>query len=88
MSFDAGPRHLRIARLELDLRGIAPATAEAAARALGPALAQALARRQGRLAPAERVDAGRIASSASPGAHELAAGIAQRVARSVRRGDR
>lgn len=98
-------RRLRIDRLELDLRGIAPATAEAAARLLGPALAKALAQsaaqepaqaparepaqeqalHQGFIAPAGRIDAGRIASPASPGAHDLAAGIAQRIAHSVRR---
>jgi hypothetical protein len=79
------PRRLRIDRLDLDLRGISPATAEAAARALGPALAQALAPHHGTVAPAERIDAGRIASPASSDAHELAAGIAQRVAHAVRR---
>ena len=79
-------RHLRIERLELDLRGIAPATAEAAARALGTALAQALAPHHGQIAPAERIDAGRIASPASPGAHDLATHIAQRIAASARRG--
>lgn len=78
-------RRLRIDRLDLDLRGIAPAIAEAAARALGPALAQALAPQHGHIAPAERIDAGRIASPPSPGAHELAARIAQRIAHTVRR---
>jgi hypothetical protein len=77
-------RRLHIDRLELDLRGVAPATAEAAARALGPALAQALVPLDGNVAPAERIDAGRIASPASPSASDLAAGIAQRIARSVR----
>lgn len=79
-------RRLRIERLELDLRGIAPATAEAAARALGPALAQALAPHHALIGPADRIDAGRIASPASPGALELATSIAQRIADSARQG--
>ena len=74
---------LRIDRLELDLRGIAPATGEAAARALGPALARALGQRQPRLGPADRIDAGRIQSPESPGAHDLAAQIAQRIAHAL-----
>ena len=78
-------RRLRIDRLELDLRGIAPATAEAATRALGPALADALAPHHAHIAPAERIDAG-IASPASPGAHDLAASIARRIAGAARRG--
>lgn len=76
-------RRLHIDALELDLRGIAPATAEAAVRALGSALAQALARQHAPLAPTERIDAGRIASPASPSAHELATSIAQRIAQSI-----
>ena len=79
-------RRLRIDRLELDLRGIAPATAEAAARALGPALAAALASGPVRdIAAAERLDAGRIASPASPTAPELAATIGRRIAGAARR---
>ena len=81
-------RRLRIDRIELDLRGIAPATAEATARALGPALAQALAPQHAHIAPAERIDAGRITSPASPHAHELATGIAQRIAGVTRRGQK
>ena len=63
-------RHLRVGRLDLDLRGIAPETAEAAARALGPALARALqvrsasrlgesgpGIRDSRFRPADRIDA-------------------------------
>jgi len=77
-------RRLRIDRLELDLRGIAPATAHAAARALGPALAHALASHHAHIGPADRIDAGRIVSPALPGAHDLAAGIAQRIATTIR----
>lgn len=77
-------RRVRIDRLELDLRGIAPATAEAAARALGPALAAALAPHHGHVAPAERIDAGRLTANASPTAHDLAARIAERIAVATR----
>jgi hypothetical protein len=92
---------LRIGRLDLDLRGIAPGTAEAAARALGPALSQALtqgsasaARGFGpgiegsRFASADRIDAGRIDSPASPEPHDLAARIAQRIAHALEREER
>lgn len=87
MSLPLPPRRrLHIERLELDLRGIAPATAEAAARALGPALAQALAPHHRQIAPADRIDAGRITSPSSPAAHDLATHIAQCIAASARRG--
>jgi hypothetical protein len=92
-------RHnIRVGRLDLDLRGIAPDTAEAAARALGPALAQALRERSAsgigdsrlgigdsRFRPADRIDAGRIESPASPEGHDLAARIAQRIAHALER---
>jgi hypothetical protein len=76
---------LRIARLDLDLRGIAPATGEAAARALGPALARTLGQRQPRFEPADRIDAGRIHSPGSPDPHGLAVQIAQRIAHALER---
>ena len=79
-------RRVYIDRLDLDLRGIAPTTAEAAARELGPALARALASHQGEIAPAARIDAGRLASPASPTAHDLARRLAERVAGAVRGG--
>ncbi len=78
-------RRLRIERLDLDLRGIAPATAEAAVRALGPALARALAPHAAQLGPADRIDAGRVTSPASPGTQELAALVAERIAAGARR---
>lgn len=81
----APPRRVRIERVELDLRGIAPATAEAAARALGPALLEALASEPGRFAAAGRIDAGRIASAAAPRAESLAHDIARRIAGSATR---
>jgi hypothetical protein len=77
-------RRLHIAELELDLRGIPAETAEAAARLLGPALAQALAGQPVPALAAESLDAGALASSADPEAHALAAGIAQRIAGSLR----
>jgi hypothetical protein len=77
-------RRVRIDRLDVDLRGIAPTTAEAAARALGPALVDALARHHGDIAPADRIDAGRITSPVAPAAHDLAASIAQRIADATR----
>jgi hypothetical protein len=78
-------RRIRIERLELDLRGIAPATADAAARGLGPALADALASLKVDVASADRIDAGRLVSPASPDAKDLAAGIARRIAHTIRR---
>jgi hypothetical protein len=72
--------NLHIDRLELDLRGIDPATAQAAARALVPALAQALARaRLGALVSAPQLDAGRLQSSATPPHQQLAAQMAHRI---------
>jgi hypothetical protein len=78
-------RRVRIDRLELDLRGIAPATANAAARALGPALADALASTPPHVTASARIDAGRITSAASPSPTDVAAGIARRIAHTLRR---
>jgi hypothetical protein len=78
-------RRLRIDRLELDLRGIGPGTADSAARALGPALARALASHRAPATGARRIDAGRIASKPSPVAHDLASNIAQRIAHTLKR---
>ena len=80
-------RRIRIDRLELDLRGIAPATADAAAHALGSALADALAAQKLHIAAAHRIDAGRIDSPASPDAHDLARAVARRIAHTIRRED-
>lgn len=76
---------LHIDRLDLDLRSIAPETAEAAVRLLGPALAQALSQSQrhaGTLAgpAASHLDAGRIDSPRQPGAQDLATQIAAHLA--------
>jgi hypothetical protein len=81
-------RRIHIDRLELSLRGIAPAVAETTAQLLGPALAQALRRDGvGTLTQGNRntgdIDAGRIddAASSEPGAlaTQMAGHIAQRI---------
>ncbi|MEO6408202.1 MAG: hypothetical protein ABIO45_05550 [Burkholderiaceae bacterium] len=75
------PRRLHIDRLVLDLRGIDPAIAQAAARALGPALAEAMATQEiGAHAPLQHLDAGRLRSMAAPSAGALATQMAQRIA--------
>lgn len=73
-------KRIVIDHLELDLRGIAPATAQAAARLLGPALAQALAQHGTDAQPARRLDAGRIDVGAAAAPQALAARIAQHIA--------
>jgi hypothetical protein len=86
MTSERSPRRrLHIDRLELDLRGVTPAAAEAAARALGPALARLLEADAGHIAAKGRIDAGAIATPASPEPGALAASIAQRIAGSLRR---
>jgi len=72
-------KRLIIDRLDLDLRGVAPATAETVARLLGPALACAMRGRQIDVSPARRLDAGRLGmATAEPDV--LATQIAQRIA--------
>lgn len=73
-------RRLHIERLELDLRGVAPGTAEAAVRLLGPAVARALAGRRVGAASTERIDAGRISLAGAVDAGTLASQLAQRIA--------
>lgn len=86
MTAERSPRRrLHIERLELDLRGVAPASAEAAAHALGPALARVLGVDADGIEAKRRIDAGRVATSASPEPGALAAGIAQRIAASLRK---
>lgn len=87
MSTDRPRQRLHIERLDLDLRGIAPETAQAIAHALGPALARQLAQAPRTAQPAQHVDAGRLASAASPDPAALAGRIARRiVARSTGEG--
>lgn len=76
-------RRIVIDRLDLDLRGIDPATAQAAARLLGPALSRALQQRDFTARSVERLDAGRIDSPASPQPAALAAHIAGQIARQI-----
>ena len=71
-------RRISIDQLDLDLRGIDHAVAEAAVRLLGPALREQLAERHGPINTAARIDAGRIAPVSEPRA--LANGLAQRIA--------
>ncbi len=73
-------KRLVIDRLDLDLRGVSPATAEQVARLLGPALARAL-RGWELHAPRHRdIDAGQISTEAAPEPASLATQIAQRIA--------
>lgn len=74
-------RRIVIDRLDLDLRGIDSATAQAAARLLGPALSRALQQRDFTARSVERLDAGRIDSPASPQPAALAAHIAGQIAK-------
>jgi hypothetical protein len=79
-------QRVHIGGIHVDLRGVAPATARAAAQALGPALQRALAESDGGFASATRIDAGRIGAGASTGAGSLAEAVAMRIARQVRGG--
>jgi hypothetical protein len=65
-------RRVHIDRLELDIRGIAPADAEAVARLLGAALARTVARRRLAATAVDRLDAGRIETSHRRDPHALA----------------
>lgn len=78
-------KRLVIDRLDLDLRGVSPATAQAVARLLGPALARAMRGRQIDASPDHQIDAGRlgVASATEPGG--LATQIAERVAHKTSR---
>ena len=73
-----GGRRIHIARLELDLRGVAPETARAAAAELGPAISRAWA--------TSRTDAHSNAKASTRGtaSSSLADGLAQRIVRTVR----
>jgi hypothetical protein len=73
-------RRLHIKRLDLDVHGVAPKTAEAAARLLGPALARALAGHRIDGTSAEQIDAGRIRLSGAADAGKLSRQLAQHIA--------
>lgn len=79
MSTERRRQRLHIERLDLDLRGIAPETAQAIAQALGPAIARQLAQAPRSAQPAQHLDAGRLTSTASPDPAALAGRIARRV---------
>ena len=72
-------KRLHIERLELDLHGVAPHTAEAAVRLLGSALAQGLAGRRINVASTERMDLGRIALTDAAVAEHLAMQLVHRI---------
>ena len=73
-------RRVRIGRVYLDLRGVDPAVAEAAARGLGPALERALEGRQPATRSTARRDGGALVTGSAPDARALAAAIAGRLA--------
>jgi hypothetical protein len=76
-------RRLTIERIVLNVRGLTPASAEAAARALAPALARALAASGPRGHSTDRIDAGEIAYTRAPSTDTLTADVAQRIAQRV-----
>jgi hypothetical protein len=76
---------VRIARINLHLKGVAPAAAQDAARLLGPALARALAARGITPGSRDEVDGGRESLTAAPSGPGLAAHVAQRIARATSR---
>ncbi len=73
-------KRLVIDRLDLDLRGVSPATAQTVARLLGPTLARAMRGRRIDVAPDHQIDAGRIKMATAPAPGMLANQIAQRIA--------
>ncbi len=79
-------RRVQIDRLELDMRGIAPATAEAVGRLLGPALAQALDPARLASVRADRIEAGQIEASGRRDPQGLARQVAGQIVQSL--GDR
>jgi hypothetical protein len=73
-------KRLAIDRLDIDLRGVPPATAEAAVRLIGPALARALSGRHVFATPGASIDAGRVTVGTAPNANALATRVAQQIA--------
>jgi hypothetical protein len=78
-------KRIIIDRLDLDLHGVSPATAETVARLLGPALTHAMRGRQPGTAPARAIDAGRLDVPLAPEPRALAGRIAQRIAHTASR---
>jgi siderophore synthetase component len=79
-------KRLSVERLNLDLRGITPATARSAARLLGPALTQALAGRSLIDRPAASIDTGRSGIETAHDSTRLASHIARQIAAKTSRG--
>ena len=77
-------RRISIDRLDLDLRGVDPAMAEAAVRRLEPALREQLSRPGGEIGSVRHVDGGSVAPARD--AQGLANGLARRIAQSIRKG--
>jgi hypothetical protein len=73
-------KKLSIERLNLDLRGVSPATARTVAQLLGPALAQALAGRRLIDRPAASIDTGRTGIETAHDSSRLASHIARQIA--------
>jgi hypothetical protein len=73
-------KKLSIERLNLDLRGVSPATARSAAQLLGSALAQALAGHRLIDRPAASIDAGRTGIETAHDPARLASHIARQIA--------
>ena len=78
-------KRVRIGRIDLHVRGIAPSTVQSAARMLGPAVARALAGRTAAAAPDAPVDAGRVVVDAASDAAPLATRIADHIVRATTR---
>jgi hypothetical protein len=78
-------KRIVIDRLDLTLRGIDEATAQAAARLLGPALSLALQQRSMTTRSMEKLNAGHMEAPASPSPAALATHIARQIARQIAR---
>ena len=72
-------QNIHIDRVDLDVRGVSPATAEAAVRALGPALHTALAQ------PSEAPSSAAITAAPNIAAADLTRLIAERLAAIIQR---
>ena len=78
-------KRVRIDRINLHVRGVAPSTVQSAAGLLGPAVARALEGRTVATEPDARIDAGRVVVGAAPHAEPLAARIAEQIVRATTR---
>jgi hypothetical protein len=78
-------RRVRIDRINLHVRGVAPSTVQSAARLLGPAVARAFGGRTVAAEPDAHIDAGRVVVGATPHAEPLATRIADQIVRATTR---